>query len=54
VDDDASVRELLGVEIASRGYDRPSKAVPSVCLREHAVDVVVTDLRIDGRFDTAR
>jgi two-component system response regulator AtoC len=51
VDDDPSMRDLLGAELASRGYDpsledRPERVIDA--LHEHAVDVVVTDLKMDG------
>ncbi|HTQ47845.1 MAG TPA: sigma-54 dependent transcriptional regulator [Polyangiaceae bacterium] len=51
VDDDASMRELLGAELTSRGYEpilesSPERVLESV--RQDAVDVVVTDLKMEG------
>jgi DNA-binding NtrC family response regulator len=51
VDDDESMRELLGAELASRGYapsleSSPERVLES--LRQDRVDVVVTDLKMEG------
>jgi two-component system response regulator HydG len=51
VDDDASMRELLGAELASRGYEPSLESSPErvlESLQQRTVDVVVTDLRMDG------
>ena len=51
VDDDESMRELLGAELASRGYEISLESSPERVLesiRQRVVDVVVTDLKMEG------
>jgi len=51
VDDDESMRELLGAELASRGYEPSIESSPErvlESLRQRTVDVVLTDLRMAG------
>jgi DNA-binding NtrC family response regulator len=50
VDDDASMRELLGAELESRGYEPFLESSPERVLEslgQRTVDVVVTDLRME-------
>jgi two-component system response regulator HydG len=51
VDDDESMGELLGAELAARGYEPSLESDPAFVLdslRSRAVDVVITDLRMRG------